>query len=328
MQEMDTEAIRNQRRRRKRIGKMKTAIIGITAGWIVLSMLLILFLLVKTIALEKKLDNLVLSRSGVRDAGEYLNGSPGAGERVELEESAGTEADGGGAEAVLVPGMDMMSNLAGLKDPHKVYLTFDDGPSERTAEILDILAEYDVKATFFVTGKEDEESRELYRRIVDEGHTLGMHSYSNKYSEVYESREAFANDYQRLKGYLREVTGADCRYYRFPGGSNNQISNVPMSSLISYLQEQGAVYFDWNITAGDAAASYTAEEIVENVTGGVVKYKTSVVLLHDTADKSETVEAVRPLIEALKGMGAEILPVDEDTSVIQYVKMAGANSQE
>ena len=327
MQEMDTEAIRNQRRRRKRIGKMKTAIIGITAGWIILSMLLILFLLVKTISLEKKLDNLVLSRSGVRDAGEYLNGNQGAGERLGPGDGTEAEAGIGGTGAALISGMDDLANQAGAKDRHRVYLTFDDGPSERTAEILDILAEYDIKATFFVTGKEDEASRDLYKRIVDEGHTLGMHSYSNKYSEVYESREAFAEDYQKLRGYLKEVTGTDCRYYRFPGGSNNQISDVPMSSLISYLQEQGTVYFDWNITAGDAAASYTAEEIVANVSDAVVKYKTSVVLLHDSADKSETVEAVRPLIEALRGMGAEILPVDEDTSVIQYVKMAGTSSQ-
>ena len=88
-----------------------------------------------------------------------------------------------------------------------------------------------------------------------------------------------------------------------------------------YLNEQGVIYYDWNVSAGDAASNaYSSEEIVANVMDDVVKYKTSVVLLHDASDKSATVEALAPLIEALNEMGAEILPIDQDTSVIQYVK--------
>jgi peptidoglycan/xylan/chitin deacetylase (PgdA/CDA1 family) len=215
-------------------------------------------------------------------------------------------------------------NLAEEGDVHRVYLTFDDGPSSNTSEILDILSEYDVKATFFVSGKEDDESKELYQRIVNEGHTLGMHSYSNKYSVIYQSQEAFEEDYQKLYDYLYEVTGQECRYYRFPGGSSNQISNVPMGNLIEYLNQQQTVYFDWNVSAGDAASSaYTSAEIVENVMQDVVKYKTSVVLLHDSQEQSATVAAIGPLIEALQEIDAEILPIDEDTPVIQYVKAEG-----
>ena len=88
-----------------------------------------------------------------------------------------------------------------------------------------------------------------------------------------------------------------------------------------YLNEQGVIYYDLNVSAGYAASNaYSSEEIVANVMDDVVKYKTSVVLLHDASDKSATVEALAPLIEALNEMGAEILPIDEDTSVIQYVK--------
>ncbi len=182
-----------------------------------------------------------------------------------------------------------------------------------------------MKATFFVTGREDEQSQALYRRIVDEGHTLGMHSYSNKYSEIYQSEDAFAEDYRKLRDYLKEVTGVDCRYYRFPGGSSNQISNVSMGCLIQYLQEEGVVYYDWNVSAGDAAtAACSAEEIVDNVTEDVKRYKTSVVLLHDSADKLATVEALRPLIEALGTMNARTLPIDGNTPAIQYVKLAEA----
>lgn len=318
MQDKESEALRNQRRRRKRIGRIKSAIVGIIAGWIILSMVLIICLFARTVSLERKLDHLISIMN--EEAVAVANTDEDQALGQDMQESAES-----GSETYEVPDAPEVSmsdpeNQAEEGDVHKVYLTFDDGPSERTEEILDILAEYDLKATFFVTGREDEASQEVYRRIVDEGHTLGMHSYSNKYGVIYQSEEAFVEDYQKLRDYLIEVTGTECEYYRFPGGSSNQISNVSMSTLIRYLNEQGITYFDWNVSAGDAASTaYTSDDIVENVLEDVVKYKTSVVLLHDSEDKSVTVEALRPLLDALQEMDAEVLPIDEDTKVIQYV---------
>lgn len=318
MQDKDSEALRNQRRRRKRIGRIKSAIVMIIAGWIMLSMILIVTLFVRTVSLEKKLDRLIQSNLLLSSQENVVSGL-NEGEQVLSAENTEAILEASSAPQAVV--VEDTENLAEAGDVHKVYLTFDDGPSDNTEAILDILAEYDVKATFFVVGKEDEVSQELYRRIVEEGHTLGMHSYSNRYSVIYQSAEAFETDYQKLKDYLFDVTGTECKFYRFPGGSSNQISNVPMSELIQFLNGQGTVYYDWNVSAGDAAsAAYTADEIVENVTEDVVKYKTSVVLLHDAEDKSTTVEAIRPLIEALQEMDAEILPIDENTRVIQSVK--------
>ncbi len=332
MQEKESEALRNQRRRRKRIGRIKNAIIFTIAGWICLSMALIIFLLVRTITMERKLDALI-AEADATAAEEQIFG-PDTEETDEddtqtEQESYEPPAAGGAASGMQVSGIADAENLAEAGDVHSVYLTFDDGPSENTAKILDILAEYDVKATFFVTGKEDEASQAIYQRIVDEGHTLGMHSYVNRYSEIYQSKEAFVSDYERLQKYLYDVTGVTCRYYRFPGGSSNQISNVPMSELIRFLNEEQVVYYDWNVSAGDAASTaYTPEEIVAHVTDDVAKYKTSVVLLHDSEDKTVTVEAIGPLIEALQEMDARILPIDEDTQVIQYVKSDSLNDQE
>lgn len=323
MQDKDSEALRDQRRRRKRIAKMKNAIIFVVTGWIILSLLLIVCLFVKTSALNKKLDRLITSSVGVEDADYNLNSNILASEAVITDTETETKEVQPKWDSVVPPavGIDDMENRAAEGDIHKVYLTFDDGPSENTAAILNTLSKYGVKATFFVTGKEDDDSKKLYRRIAEEGHTLGMHSYSNKYSVIYQSQEAFIEDYTALKGYLYDVTGVECKYYRFPGGSSNPISNVTMDYFIHYLNEQGIIYYDWNVSAGDAAsAACTPEKIVENVTEDVVKYKTSVVLLHDSADKSATVEAIGPLIEALQAMGAEILPIDEDTPVIQNVK--------
>lgn len=324
MQDKDSEVLRNQRRRRKRIGKLKNAIMLTILGWLLLSMILIIFLIVRTVSLERKLDELTEQMNGQEVRQEHTEaGETQSGETTPQDSTQTAEGTRRPEENLTPPaaGIADVENLAEEGDLHKVYLTFDDGPSAHTAEILDILAEYDVKATFFVTGSEDGESQDLYRRIVEEGHTLGMHSYSNRYSVIYQSKAAFEEDYRQLRDYLYEVTGVDCHYYRFPGGSSNQVSNVPMSELIMFLNEQNTVYYDWNVSAGDAAlAAFDAEEIKENVMADVAKYKTSVVLMHDSADSSATVEALGPLIEALLGSGAQILPIDEDTQVIQYVK--------
>lgn len=324
MQDKEAEALRNQRRRRKRIGRIKSAIVVITAGWIVISMVLIVCLFIKVSWMERSLNSYIQLQNRI-DATDTAEPSAG-GSGDESVDGSSTEV----SEEInyAAPPVTMVTdedNLATAGDIHKVYLTFDDGPSENTNAILDILADHDVKATFFVVGREDDESKEAYQRIVNEGHTLGMHSYSNKYSVIYQSRDAFISDYQKLHDYLLEVTGVDSKYYRFPGGSSNQISNVPMADLIAYLDEQNVVYYDWNVTSGDAAtAAFSAEEIVEKVTEDVVKYKTSVVLLHDADDKQATVEALDPLIEALETMDAEILPIDDDTQAIQYVRIDGA----
>ena len=322
MQDHDAEVINNQRKRRKRIGRIRNGIIFTIAGWIIISMILIAVLFVQVIKIQHKLDQIVTVSTVEQTQQENAQKPESAGESVytDVTEATETKSD---YDSVTPPatGISEEDNLASEGDVHKVYLTFEDGPSENTGAILDILAQYNVQATFFVVGKEDEDSQELYKRIVEEGHTLGMHSYSNKYSQIYQSKDAFEEDFNRLRDELYQVTGVESIYYRFPGGSSNQISNVPMSDFIHYLNEQGVIYYDWNVSAGDAASNaYSSEEIVANVMDDVVKYKTSVVLLHDASDKSATVEALAPLIEALNEMGAEILPIDEDTSVIQYVK--------
>lgn len=203
----------------------------------------------------------------------------------------------------------------------KVYLTFDDGPSSNTSRILDILAEYDVKATFFVVGKEEEQYQELYKRIVDEGHTLGMHSYSHKYDEIYQSVDSFAQDMSKLQEFLYETTGVWCRYCRFPGGSSNTVSRVDMYDLITYLDEQDITYFDWNIASGDASNSYISKEaIISNCISTLPQYQESIILMHDASNKNTTVEALPTLIEQIQAMdNTVIVPITEDTEPIQHI---------
>ncbi|MDE7249054.1 MAG: polysaccharide deacetylase [Lachnospiraceae bacterium] len=203
----------------------------------------------------------------------------------------------------------------------KIYLTFDDGPSRNTNRILDILKEYDVKATFFVVGKTDEESIKAYQRIVSEGHTLAMHSYSHKYAEVYESEESFIQDLEKLQEYLYQTTGVWSRYYRFPGGSSNAVSRVDMQELIRYLDENDITYFDWNIASGDAVSDIlSAETITRNCVSGIDGRPESMILMHDALEKSTTVEALPQIIEQIQGRGdAVFLPITDETVPIQHV---------
>lgn len=211
--------------------------------------------------------------------------------------------------------------IEGDEGIRKVYLTFDDGPSSNTGRILDILAEYDVKATFFVVGKEEEEYQALYRRIVEEGHTLAMHSYSHKYNEIYQSVESFSADLSKLQEFLYDTTGVWCRYCRFPGGSSNTVSHVDMHELIAYLDEQDMSYFDWNISSGDAASAYiSSADIIRNCTANLKDYDEAIILMHDAADKDSTVEALPGLIETIQAMDdTMILPITDDTERIHHI---------
>lgn len=204
---------------------------------------------------------------------------------------------------------------------HKVYLTFDDGPSIYTDEILDILDRYDIKATFFVVGKESDSAKEALCRIVEDGHTLGMHSYSHKYKEVYRSVDAFAEDFWKLRDYLYEVTGVESSVYRFPGGSSNTVSSIDMWEFADYLDSQDVVFFDWNISSGDAGSTLLdVDTLVDNCTADITERENSVILMHDSANRHTTIEALPIIIENILALeDTVILPITEDTEPVQHI---------
>ncbi len=206
---------------------------------------------------------------------------------------------------------------------HKVYLTFDDGPSKNTREILDVLDQYGVKATFFVCGKEDAESIEALKEIAARGHTIGMHSYSHDYGALYNSLDGFVEDYHRISDYVYEHTGIRSVIYRFPGGSSNTVSSISMIEAARYLYGSGVIYYDWNVSSGDAEGKkLTKSKLIDNCILNIDKRETSIILLHDAASKDTTVEALPELIEKIQAMeDTEILPITEDTVPIQHIKV-------
>lgn len=320
------KGLKEQRERRQRINRIKTGIVLFIVLWMAVCMILNLFLLARVSSLQDQIDILaekMLERTvQVPDADVPSDeGQPDADAQADTEPE--DTADVSAQHEKVRECLAREDNLRAEDEPMTVYLTFDDGPSENTPEILDILAAHQVKATFFVTGKEGDDAEEWYRQIVAQGHTLGMHSYSHKYSVIYESVDTFAEDYTRLSDYLTEITGVTSHLYRFPGGSSNQVSNTDMNAFVDYLGEQGVTYYDWNVVSGDATSQiYTAEELVDNVMADVGTYRYSVVLMHDAAEKDSTVEALELILQKLEAMDAEILPITDDSPVIHHTLAA------
>ena len=178
-----------------------------------------------------------------------------------------------------------------------IYLTFDDGPSKYTPKLLNILAKYNVKATFFVcnTGNMD-----LLDDIVNGGHTLALHSKTHKYESIYASESAFYDDLYAIQNIVEKYSGVKSFIMRFPGGGSNSISKkiCPgiMSKLTQSVQEKGFTYFDWNIDSKDAGGAKTADEVAKNVINGISKSKRKslVVLQHDI--KGYSVDAVEQIL--------------------------------
>ena len=304
----DAEILEQQRQRRKRINRMKTGIVLTIAIWMIVSLLAIMILTVQVIKLNSKVYILEIQQTSKVSPSE---------EDASNDAEVSAEPD---PYANVITGINSLENMAKDGDKHRVYLTFDCNPGKNTEAILDVLARYNLKATFFVVGDETGENDAIYQRIVNEGHTLGMNSYSNQYSSIYSSAQSFEEDYTKISDFIYETTGIESKLYRFPGGSSNRISNVNMAEFVRILNQKGVVYFDWNVSAGDTAVDYTVDDVISNVTEGIMQYKTSVVLLHDDDNKTVTAEALEPLINKLKKMHADILPIDENTYVVQYIK--------
>lgn len=310
--------------RRKRINRLKKMILWTVAVMILLPLAGCVILGVKLHRADKSaelmeeqvifLQKALQEAMDEKDRAEALlrvNEEIWRGTGVEQETEMLPETDG-------VSGNDVQAEA----ENRKVYLTFDDGPSIYTEELLDILAEYGVKATFFVTGKGKENYGDTYRRIVEEGHTLGMHSYSHEYSNIYASPENFQQDLETLQDFLYDETGEVSSFYRFPGGSSNKVSGTDIHELTACLRAMDITYYDWNVSAGDASSvTVSSDEIVNQVMSRLPSCQTAVVLMHDAANKHSTVEALPELIEEIRALedGTEILPITEETKLIQHV---------
>ena len=327
---------------RRNVDNIKKVIIATFIIVCALPILLCLYLMVRMNNLESKINE-IASKLGSRGqeiievvedenvSQEIMDLEYGASDDLEINTTEQSEyltlTDDGSEQpdaAYEAYEKDTTQNTAGAyqNNGKKVYLTFDDGPSIYTDELLDILKANNVQATFFVVYNDDESLWPMYNRIVDEGHTLAMHSYSHVYETMYASKEAFVEDVEMIRDFLYEQTGAWCTYYRFPGGSSNSVSEVEIQDCMEYLYEEGITYYDWNSLSGDAVdTSLSPEQLNENIMSYVrTNQGDSIVLLHDLENNYHTIEGLQALIDTLKEEGYIIAPIDEDTVPVQHVQ--------
>ena len=185
-----------------------------------------------------------------------------------------------------------------------VYLTFDDGPSIYTKEILDTLDKYGVKATFFVVnGKQNH----LMKEIVNRGHQIGLHTYTHRYDILYKSEQAYYDDLNKINEVVKNETGVETKLIRFPGGSSNVISKKHskglMTKLTASVVENGYYYYDWNCTNGDAEGAKTVTDQLRYCSKFPRSANEIVVLMHD--NKKLTAQSLPYIIEYYKACGME-----------------------
>ncbi|MFG6384354.1 MAG: polysaccharide deacetylase family protein [Lachnospiraceae bacterium] len=198
-----------------------------------------------------------------------------------------------------------------------VYLTFDDGPSNLTPKVLDLLDQYNAKATFFVVCKNNESYSEYLSEIVKRGHTLALHSYSHDYQEIYASVDAFLSDYEKVFDWVYKETGYTPFLFRFPGGSNNASSYVG-KKIIQEMERRGFTYFDWNVSSGDGSNLTTTENIIDNICLNVRNVNYPVVLMHDGQGREATLAALPTVLENLSNAGYEFRSLDKALEPVQF----------
>lgn len=200
-------------------------------------------------------------------------------------------------------------------DEKVVYLTFDDGPSENTQKIMDILARYNVKATFFVTGR-NQKYNYLIKDAYKAGHTIALHTYSHDYQTVYASVDNYFDDLNKVGQMVKKEIGFVPHYIRFPGGSSNTISRKYcqgiMSTLTKEVVEKGYQYYDWNADSTDASGNHVAvDKLIRN--GTLCHDNNVMILCHDAQAKDTTVQALPSIIEHYQSLGYSFKGIDDKT---------------
>ena len=234
--------------------------------------------------------------------------------------AATTSTTSSGGYQALYPDFYAPQTYSANSAPNKTaYLTFDDGPSGNTDIILQTLQEENVKATFFVVGTDNADNLARMRRIVQEGHTIGMHSYSHSYKKIYASVEAFLKDMYQVFNLIKDTTGVTPTCFRFPGGSINSYNKAVYKDIKAEMIRRGFVPYDWNVSSGDASTTkYTPEQLTGHVLNGIGSKSRIIVLMHDSSSKENTAQAVRQIIIGIREKGFIFAPLDYQTKPILF----------
>lgn len=211
---------------------------------------------------------------------------------------------------------DGASVSSDAKDGQKcMYLSFDDGPSSLTEKILDKLDAHQVKATFFVVGRNFKGKEALLQRIVDEGHALGIHTHSHQYKAIYASVESFLDDFYQVYDAVYQHTGYKAQIFRFPGGSVNGYNMGNYQQIIAEMLRRGFVYFDWNISAEDTVGTASAKSVKNNLLHDYERFDIAIALMHETG---YVLDALDDVITAYQAAGFCFAPLAPDVRPIIF----------
>ena len=202
-------------------------------------------------------------------------------------------------------------NMKNIYESEKkiAYLTFDDGPSNNTKDILDILNQNNIKATFFVLGSQVEYFPETTIRLYEEGHFIANHGYTHRYSSIYSSPQAVLDEYNRCNEIVARTIGKpeyNSHLFRFPGGSVGGKYATLKQQAITVLEQNNIAYIDWNSLTGDSEKQYpTAEYLMNNLQRTTENKNSLVILMHDSPAKRITVDVLQQVIDFLRQQGYE-----------------------
>lgn len=202
-----------------------------------------------------------------------------------------------------------------------ICLTFDDGPSSITPEVLNVLKENHVKATFFIVDYSIQ-YEDTISRIIKEGHTLGIHGISHDYARIYSSPEAIMENFTTLRDKIITDFNYIPKYIRFPGGSSNTISKRycegVMTKAADMSLQKGLIYYDWNVDVDDAGSAKTSDQIYNNFVNEVKEGTVNVVLMHDGEGHKATLEALPKIIAYARKNGYIFTAISENIVPVQH----------
>ncbi len=206
--------------------------------------------------------------------------------------------------------------------PKVCYLTFDDGPSENTLKILNVLKAGNAKATFFVMNTK---KIEYVSKIKEAGHTIGLHTNTHEWS-IYKTEKSFFADLSAIDKKVESITGNKTNLMRFPGGSSNLISKKYnkgiMTRLTKSVLKKGYFFFDWNVDSGDAERPrVSVNKILENIKTGSKGKDEICILMHDASSKNTSVEALPYIISYLRSEGFRFEALTEKSNGFHHEKL-------
>ena len=179
------------------------------------------------------------------------------------------------------------------------------------------MEKYDIKATFFVVPRRTEECYAMMQAIVNGGHSIGVHSTTHEYEEIYASVEAFLDDFNEAWNMIYEATGVKTEIYRFPGGSVNDFNGDTRDAIVEEMTRRGFRHYDWNVESNDCNGA-TWTEMYNSIPADIAKTSRAIVLMHDSAPRENTVYVLEDVLKVLINEGYKFDKIHNDTQPIQF----------